>query len=65
MRPPRSAGGPEPGWTGHEGRPGANVRDLAPEAVVPRVRGRLGTPYTFVARCASTQALLAPDAPEG
>ena len=41
------------------------MSDLAPEVVVPRLRGRLGRPYTFVARCASTQALLPPDAREG
>ena len=41
------------------------MADLAPEAVLPRLRGRLGRPYTFVERVTSTQALLAPDAPEG
>ena len=35
------------------------------EAVVPLLRGRLGREYLFVAECASTQRLLAPDAPEG
>ena len=34
-------------------------------AVVPRLRGRLGRDYRFLARCASTQRLLPPDAPEG
>jgi BirA family biotin operon repressor/biotin-[acetyl-CoA-carboxylase] ligase len=39
--------------------------DLAPEVVVPLLRSRLGTPYSFVAECESTQRLLAPDGPEG
>jgi BirA family biotin operon repressor/biotin-[acetyl-CoA-carboxylase] ligase len=34
-------------------------------AVVPRLRGRFGHDYQFVARCPSTQRLLPPDAPEG
>ena len=38
---------------------------LAAEAVVPLLSGRLGRPYVFVPRCASTQRLLPPDAPEG
>jgi BirA family biotin operon repressor/biotin-[acetyl-CoA-carboxylase] ligase len=38
---------------------------LRPEAVVPRLRGRLGRPYLFVERCASTQRLLAENDPEG
>lgn len=37
---------------------------LSPELVVPLVRGRLGTPYRFVAECPSTQRLLE-DEPEG
>ena len=32
---------------------------------MPLLRGRLGTPYRFVAECESTQRLLAPDGPEG
>ena len=36
-----------------------------PAAVVPRLRGRFGREYRFVARCRSTQRLLASDAPEG
>jgi BirA family biotin operon repressor/biotin-[acetyl-CoA-carboxylase] ligase len=39
--------------------------DLSPEAVLPRLRGRLGRPYTFVPATASTQALVGPDAREG
>ena len=35
------------------------------EAVVPRLRGRFGQDYRYVESCASTQRLLAPDAPEG
>jgi BirA family transcriptional regulator, biotin operon repressor / biotin---[acetyl-CoA-carboxylase] ligase len=35
------------------------------EAVVPRLRGRFGRDYAYVATCPSTQRLLAPDAPEG
>jgi BirA family biotin operon repressor/biotin-[acetyl-CoA-carboxylase] ligase len=38
---------------------------LAPEAMIPRLRGRLGRPYEHVASTASTQLLLTPDAPEG
>jgi BirA family biotin operon repressor/biotin-[acetyl-CoA-carboxylase] ligase len=38
---------------------------LAQAAVVPRLRGRFGKPYLYVAECASTQRLFAPDAPEG
>jgi BirA family biotin operon repressor/biotin-[acetyl-CoA-carboxylase] ligase len=38
---------------------------LAPETVVPLLRGRFGRPYTYVGRCESTQRLLADDAPEG
>src|SRR4029079_1140972 len=35
------------------------------EAVAPLLRGRFGHEYLFVAECASTQRLLAVDAPEG
>jgi BirA family biotin operon repressor/biotin-[acetyl-CoA-carboxylase] ligase len=38
---------------------------LRPEEVVPLLRGRFGRPYRYVAVCASTQRLLADDAPEG
>jgi BirA family transcriptional regulator, biotin operon repressor / biotin---[acetyl-CoA-carboxylase] ligase len=38
---------------------------LAPEAVLPRLRGRLGRPYEHVGSTPSTQLLLKPDAPEG
>jgi len=38
---------------------------LAPEAMVPRLRGRFGQPYEHVGSTPSTQLLLAPDAPEG
>jgi BirA family biotin operon repressor/biotin-[acetyl-CoA-carboxylase] ligase len=38
---------------------------LSPEAVVPRLRGRFGRPYEYVASTPSTQLLLPPDAPEG
>ena len=38
---------------------------LAPDVVVPRLRGRFGRPYVYVPVCPSTQRLLAPDAPEG
>jgi BirA family biotin operon repressor/biotin-[acetyl-CoA-carboxylase] ligase len=41
------------------------VSDLAPEAVEPLLRGRLGRPYRFVEECPSTQRLLDPEAPEG
>ena len=38
---------------------------LAPESVVPRVRGRFGLDYRYVESTPSTQLLLPPDAPEG
>jgi BirA family transcriptional regulator, biotin operon repressor / biotin---[acetyl-CoA-carboxylase] ligase len=38
---------------------------LSPEAVVPRLRGRLGRPYEHVDSTPSTQLLLAAGAPEG
>ena len=38
---------------------------LAPEAVIPRLRGRLGQPYEHVRSTPSTQLLIPPDAPEG
>ncbi|HET7760256.1 MAG TPA: biotin--[acetyl-CoA-carboxylase] ligase [Gaiellaceae bacterium] len=38
---------------------------LSPEAVLPRLRGRLGRPYEHVDATPSTQLLLAADAPEG
>ena len=38
---------------------------LTPENVVPMLRGRLGRPYRFVERTASTQRLLGDDDPEG
>jgi BirA family transcriptional regulator, biotin operon repressor / biotin---[acetyl-CoA-carboxylase] ligase len=41
------------------------LSDLSPELVLPLLRGRLGTPYRFVAECASTQKLLADGDPEG
>jgi len=39
--------------------------ELAPEHVEPLLRGRFGRPYVYVEECASTQRLLAGDAPEG
>ena len=39
--------------------------DLSAEAVLHRLRGRLGRPYTFVESCASTQALIPAAAAEG
>ena len=41
------------------------MSDLTPETVLPLLRGRLGTPYRFVASCPSTQRLLGEDEPEG
>ena len=41
------------------------MSDLIPELVTPRLRGRLGTPYRFVAECPSTQRLLGDEDPEG
>jgi BirA family biotin operon repressor/biotin-[acetyl-CoA-carboxylase] ligase len=38
---------------------------LSPEAVEPRLRGRFGRPYGYVASTPSTQLLLPPEAPEG
>jgi BirA family biotin operon repressor/biotin-[acetyl-CoA-carboxylase] ligase len=40
-------------------------QSLAPETVVPRLRGRFGRDYTYVESTPSTQLLLTPDAPEG
>src|SRR4051812_16537203 len=39
--------------------------DLDLEAVVPRLLGRLGRPYSFVAETESTQRLVGPHAVEG
>jgi BirA family biotin operon repressor/biotin-[acetyl-CoA-carboxylase] ligase len=41
------------------------VSDLAPEVLLPLLRGRLGRPYRFVAECESTQRLIGPGEPEG
>jgi biotin-[acetyl-CoA-carboxylase] ligase BirA-like protein len=41
------------------------VSDLAPEAVLPLLRGRFGRTYRFVPSCPSTQRLLADGDPEG
>jgi BirA family transcriptional regulator, biotin operon repressor / biotin---[acetyl-CoA-carboxylase] ligase len=41
------------------------VDSLAPDMVVPLLRGRLGQPYLYAERTPSTQRLLAADAPEG
>ena len=41
------------------------MSDLIPELILPLLRGRLGTPYRFVAECASTQRLIGEDDPEG
>jgi BirA family biotin operon repressor/biotin-[acetyl-CoA-carboxylase] ligase len=41
------------------------VSDLAPEVLLPLLRGRLGQPYRFVAECESTQRLVDRGAPEG
>jgi BirA family biotin operon repressor/biotin-[acetyl-CoA-carboxylase] ligase len=41
------------------------VSDLSPELVVPLLRGRLGTPYRFVAETASTQREIAETEAEG
>jgi BirA family transcriptional regulator, biotin operon repressor / biotin---[acetyl-CoA-carboxylase] ligase len=38
---------------------------LSPEAVEPRLRGRFGRPYEYVASTPSTQLLLPSEAPEG
>jgi BirA family transcriptional regulator, biotin operon repressor / biotin---[acetyl-CoA-carboxylase] ligase len=38
---------------------------LAPETVLPRLRGRLGRPYEHLGSTPSTQLLPGPDAPEG
>ena len=38
---------------------------LAPDAVLPRLRGRFGRPYKHVVSTPSTQLLLLPEAPEG
>src|SRR3954469_2583533 len=41
------------------------VSDLSSASVEPLLQGRLGSPYRFVAECASTQPLLSPDEAEG
>lgn len=41
------------------------MSDLAPEVLLPLLRGRLGRPYRFVETVASTQRLVDEDAPEG
>jgi BirA family transcriptional regulator, biotin operon repressor / biotin---[acetyl-CoA-carboxylase] ligase len=41
------------------------VDSLAPEVVLPRLRGRFGRPYRLVTSTPSTQLLLPPAAPEG
>jgi BirA family transcriptional regulator, biotin operon repressor / biotin---[acetyl-CoA-carboxylase] ligase len=41
------------------------VSDLSPEAVLPLLRGRFGSPYRYVESCTSTQRLLAGGDPEG
>jgi BirA family biotin operon repressor/biotin-[acetyl-CoA-carboxylase] ligase len=41
------------------------MSELSPDSVLPLLRGRLGTPYRFVASCPSTQRLLDDDEPEG
>jgi biotin-[acetyl-CoA-carboxylase] ligase BirA-like protein len=38
---------------------------LAPETVLPQLRGRFGREYAYIESTASTQLLLKPDAPEG
>jgi BirA family biotin operon repressor/biotin-[acetyl-CoA-carboxylase] ligase len=38
---------------------------LAPESVLPRLRGRFGRPYAYFESAPSTQLLLEPEAPEG
>jgi BirA family biotin operon repressor/biotin-[acetyl-CoA-carboxylase] ligase len=38
---------------------------LAPDTVLPLLRGRFGKPYTYVERCESTQRLLGDEAPVG
>ncbi len=38
---------------------------LAPDVVLPRLRGRFGRPYLYAVETASTQQLLTVDAPEG
>ena len=43
----------------------AVASSLAPEFVVPRLRGRFGHPYVFAEVCPSTQRLLGDEHPEG
>jgi BirA family biotin operon repressor/biotin-[acetyl-CoA-carboxylase] ligase len=43
----------------------ALASSLAPETVVPRLRGRFGHPYVFVEECPSTQRLLGDEHSEG
>ena len=46
-------------------RPQPLSSDLSGDAIAPRLRGRFGRPYQYVATCPSTQRLLAADDPEG
>ncbi len=41
------------------------MSELAPEVLLPLLRGRLGRPYAFVDECESTQRLLGQAEPEG
>jgi BirA family transcriptional regulator, biotin operon repressor / biotin---[acetyl-CoA-carboxylase] ligase len=41
------------------------VSDLSSASVEPLLQGRLGRPYRFVEKCASTQRLIEADEPEG
>ena len=43
----------------------ALASSLAPKTVVPRLRGRFGHPYVFIAVCPSTQRLLTDEHSEG
>ena len=38
---------------------------LAPDSVLPRLKGRFGRPYVYVEVCPSTQRLLGPEHSEG
>jgi BirA family transcriptional regulator, biotin operon repressor / biotin---[acetyl-CoA-carboxylase] ligase len=57
--------GPAQGSFGHRTSLGAVPDSLAPEAVLPLLRGRFGRDYRYVEQCSSTQRMLGADDDEG
>lgn len=58
MRKDRLDLGPAKGSVGHRTSVGGMSDSLAPEAVLPLLRGRFGREYRYVDRCPSTQRLV-------